>query len=138
MFRRIQSIVIRKEETLLKKLQKPTKKKIWDHLGISEEQYKVYNQSGYTAYVDFVEKEQLFANLKNLDFHYSCQYDYQEDRPCQHGSDCCDNDYCRCGVIENAHVTSAPTASSIFNQLKIDPHIISQYYVDRLYFPILC
>lgn len=32
------------------------------------------------------------------------EYDYHSYYPCQHGSDCCDNDMCRCETIENAHV----------------------------------
>lgn len=38
--------------------------------------------------------------------HYAFDYDYDIYRACQHGSDCCDNDYCRCGEIQNGKITS--------------------------------
>lgn len=34
------------------------------------------------------------------------EYDYDHYRPCSNGSDCCDNDMCRCGIIKDAKVTS--------------------------------
>ena len=45
--------------------------------------------------------------------HYSFDYDYDTHHPCQYGSSCCDDDYCRCGIIENTRVKSVPTESLI-------------------------
>lgn len=45
-----------------------------------------------------------FERLKGNDLKYVVDYDYDTYNACEHGSDCCDNDYCRCGKIVNAHV----------------------------------
>lgn len=37
--------------------------------------------------------------------HYYFEYDYDTYYACHHGSSCCDNDYCRCGVINNTQIT---------------------------------
>lgn len=41
--------------------------------------------------------------------HYCFDYDYDTYRACHHGSSCCDNDYCRCGVIQDARITEVPS-----------------------------
>jgi hypothetical protein len=61
---------------------------------------------------------------------YESDYEY----PCQNGSDCCDNDYCRCGIVTNANVKSVDIdalISNLFTKSK-DTNVISQYCVDRL------
>lgn len=37
--------------------------------------------------------------------HYNFDYDYDCSYACREGSDCCDNDYCRCGKIVNTQIT---------------------------------
>lgn len=41
--------------------------------------------------------------------HYCFDYDYDTYRECENGSSCCENDYCRCGVIENIVIKSIDT-----------------------------
>ena len=67
--------------------------------------------------------------LSNYDFQYDCKVDYDEDFPCQNGSDCCDGDYCRCGVIENARVKSIP---DVLNLLFSEEAEIDRYCIDRI------
>lgn len=43
-----------------------------------------------------------FDRIHDNNMRYAVDYDYDTYYPCQNGSDCCDNDYCRCGVINNA------------------------------------
>lgn len=52
--------------------------------------------------------EKLIESVNNLgSYSYGlAEYDYDTYHACAHGSDCCKNDYCRCGVIQNARVTS--------------------------------
>jgi hypothetical protein len=38
--------------------------------------------------------------------YYYFEYHYDIYRACLHGSNCCDNDYCRCGEIINTQITS--------------------------------
>ena len=45
--------------------------------------------------------------------HYLFEYDYDIYRQCEHGSYCCDRDYCRCGVITDERVTEVPSESLI-------------------------
>lgn len=41
--------------------------------------------------------------------YYTFEYDYDVNYACRNGSDCCDNDFCRCGVIVNEQVTQVPS-----------------------------
>ena len=47
-----------------------------------------------------------FDYLKHDSFSYNFYSDIEYDmyRPCENGSDCCDDDYCRCGTIINVRV----------------------------------
>jgi len=49
-------------------------------------------------------KKRDFNRLTDNDLRYVINSEYDVDHPCESGSDCCDNDYCRCGIIINAHV----------------------------------
>lgn len=74
----------------------------------------------------------MITKLKDYNFHYihGCEYDYENYYDCHNGSDCCDNDYCRCGVIENARVTDVPKnfVADLFNGLSVFDH----YCIDRI------
>jgi len=53
------------------------------------------------------ELQLVINNLEDsLKSRYNSSFDYKYDiyKPCQNGSDCCENDYCRCGEITNAIV----------------------------------
>lgn len=77
--------------------------------------------------------------LSKLNFHYVAGFDieYEEEFECQNGSDCCDNDYCRCGVIFNANVTKVGSAENIVKHIEsaLDYeklNAIEHYGVERL------
>lgn len=42
------------------------------------------------------------------DLKYMVDYEYDSYYPCQHGSGCCDDDYCRCCEISNVRITNVP------------------------------
>lgn len=55
-------------------------------------------------------------------YKYHCDYDYESYFPCQNGSDCCDNDYCRCEEITKVWITETPNLEGLalreFNKRK--------------------
>lgn len=67
-------------------------------------------------------------------FSYSAaDYDYDTHYACKNGSDCCDNDYCRCGIIQNACVTKVNTdyiVKTLTEDVKDD--IFLPYCIDRI------
>lgn len=66
------------------------------------------------------------------------EYDYDTYNPCHNGSDCCDNDYCRCGVIQNARVSSVDLDILINDLIShvpkkdLEKEEITTYCLDRI------
>lgn len=56
-------------------------------------------------------------SLQEIDFKYSCEIKYDTYYQCQHGSDCCNNDYCRCGTIEDARVVEVPNMAYVVEKV---------------------
>lgn len=52
-----------------------------------------------------------------IDFQYSLDIAYDDYKSCQHGDDCCDNDYCRCGEIQDTEIKSINHLSVLNNAL---------------------
>lgn len=66
-------------------------------------------------------------------FGYGCaEYDYDNYNACAHSSDCCKDDYCRCGVIQNAHVTSVNADYIVKAITKDCTDTMLVYCVDRI------
>lgn len=78
-----------------------------------------------------------FEALKRIlsgkeDFKWSpgIEYDSETYHPCQNGSTCCDNDYCRCGKIQNARVTDFDINKFIHS---FSNEEIPNYFLDRIF-----
>lgn len=75
----------------------------------------------------------VYEALKG-NWHYSGALDYTYDTyyECQNGSDCCANDYCRCGVLEDLKATviyPRKISDTIIGKM---PNIVHAYCVDRI------
>lgn len=81
-----------------------------------------------------VEKDTLDLILMRLgdNFHYNITYDADYYNPCNDGSDCCDNDYCRCGVYRNVSVTEIDLREIINSFCELANNDIDKYCIDRL------
>lgn len=81
-----------------------------------------------------VEDDILDLILMRLDddFRYDITYDADYYNPCNDGSDCCDNDYCRCGVYRNVSITKIDLKSIINSFCKLVDNDIDKYCIDRL------
>lgn len=77
-----------------------------------------------------MKKQKSKPPLSSINFYWEPGFKikYENYRSCQHGSDCCDNDYCRCGIIENAEVTEVGDITGCFET----SNEFSKYCVDRL------
>jgi len=65
----------------------------------------------------------------NFDKWFHVDFDCDTYHACQHGSDCCDGDYCRCGSIINTRITDV----SFYENRSIKKlKLVDQYYVDRI------
>lgn len=64
-------------------------------------------------------KEKAKKTIADINFDYcgGCEYTYDEYRPCQEGSDCCDDDYCRCTQIIDKEITVAPDMETVTNMV---------------------
>jgi len=71
-------------------------------------------------------------SLASIDFSYLVEMDYDTYNACEHGSDCCQNDYCRCGVLTNIHATSVNIPSIVRSLLPCSAPKIHRYAVDRI------
>jgi len=60
------------------------------------------------------------------------EVDYSTYNPCQHGSDCCENDYCRCGTITDTSIKNIDLAYVIEQITKGSDCEFFRYCVDRL------
>jgi hypothetical protein len=72
-----------------------------------------------------------------INFEYQCKYDYHIYHACEDGSDCCKDDFCRCGVIEDAVVTKAPTSLQFIKELSdymCEDTENVLYFLDRIYY----
>ena len=65
----------------------------------------------------------------NLQYHVIC--DYKVFRPCQNGSNCCDNDYCRCSKLYAAKVSHTPDLASLVKDFKPASALIA-YCLERI------
>lgn len=68
----------------------------------------------------------------NKNFQYHCEITYDTYYECHTGSSCCDNDYCRCGVIQNAEIKETPEISSIVKLFGNKLKEIDKYCIDRI------
>lgn len=75
-------------------------------------------------------REQPKRHLGNKSFNYDrgFKYDYSVYYDCENGSDCCDNDYCRCGRIESTKILSVGPILHYFGNLEE----LDLYCVDRI------
>ena len=71
------------------------------------------------------------SNSERLRYYIDIDYDYHYE--CQNGSDCCDNDYCRCGVIENITINSINTWQIADAISKHYHNKLFTYCVDRIF-----
>jgi len=80
--------------------------------------------------LEFVEFSKLTSSYKAsaLRNYISVDYEYDSYYPCHHGSDCCNNDYCRCEELRNARVKGPLELLKFPEKLKL----IDQYYFDRV------
>ena len=83
--------------------------------------------------------ERLVKDLSNRESYYGnrfrnyfagVDYSYETDYPCQDGDDCCDNDYCRCGIIVDKRITEVDINTLIVNLIGSNDDIHA-YCVDR-------
>lgn len=67
------------------------------------------------------------------EINHCCDYDYNTHHACNYGSSCCDNDYCRCGVINDARIVSVDL-DQLMSALvkKQNLSVIDHYVLDRL------
>jgi hypothetical protein len=75
--------------------------------------------------------------LETFNFLYYSDVEYDTEYECQNGSDCCDNDYCRCGQIVNERLTRVPDILTEYQRKKhFDPptklRVWDLYCIDRL------
>jgi hypothetical protein len=73
------------------------------------------------------------SDFEKTDFryYYGCDYDYEMRHPCYY-DDRCKNDYCRCGVIEDARVTTTPDALTYIKNQYGDIHELATYCAERI------
>jgi len=71
-------------------------------------------------------------SLANYDWQYHCDLDYETYHPCQNGSNCCDNDYCRCGQIDNVQFVKIPSTKEIVDKFYAEETDINKYFIDRI------
>lgn len=64
-------------------------------------------------------------------YQWDVDTDYETYCPCQHGSDCCDGDMCRCGEIRNARVTSVDIQGLVKSRFGDLPEL-TRYVADRI------
>lgn len=74
------------------------------------------------------------GELTGRSFYMSVDYDTYY--ACRNGSDCCDNDYCRCGVINNARIeekylSTEDVMNTVFNRKDLSE--IDAYCLERVY-----
>lgn len=83
-----------------------------------------------------IKKDTLDLMLMKLDdkFHHYNEIKYDADyyTPCNDGSDCCDNDYCRCGVYRDVSITEIDLRAIIDSYCKLADNDIDKYCIDRL------
>jgi hypothetical protein len=80
-------------------------------------------------------KKENQPNLANKNFNYLngvIDYDYETYYPCQNGSDCCENDYCRCGQILNAEVTKLQKTDIFVSESWSALNEIDLYCIERI------
>jgi hypothetical protein len=68
---------------------------------------------------------------ETYDYKYIMTYDYDSYRDCQNGSNCCDNDYCRCSKITNFSIKCF-RYDQIINKISKLP-LLDQYVIHRLF-----
>lgn len=85
----------------------------------------------FDGVIELLQPFQRYYGYSQLN--YCCEYDYNSFYECQNGSDCCANDYCRCGVITDARVTQV-RFDSFMDSLAKDRNLatLDIYILDRL------
>jgi hypothetical protein len=79
--------------------------------------------------------QKVIKNLQDSSFFRygsAVTFDYDTYHPCQDGSDCCDNDYCRCGIIQNTRITEVNFVLLIKDLVGKCDDILIKYCVDRI------
>lgn len=78
--------------------------------------------------------EIICNNIENIGkYNDYTNFSYDTYYPCQNGSDCCDNDYCRCGKItgiSDIKINYSKAIKSIYDVKK--PNLVLQYCLDRI------
>jgi len=70
--------------------------------------------------------------LLSHNFQYDgVEYSYDTEYACQNGSDCCKDDYCRCGVIRDTHVTEI-NSSQILEYIFKNESEENKYCIERI------
>ncbi len=80
-------------------------------------------------------KKNKFSYLDSPSFAYyfsGIDSEYDTYHQCQNGSDCCRDDYCRCGTIENIRNITVDISALISGLVGNSKEILNAYCVDRL------
>ncbi len=86
-----------------------------------------------TVYIeDSFDKKAFVKAISSFPKYGFAEYTSESYYPCQNGSSCCDNDYCRCGQITNTEVLSVNDQQIIDYFIKKVKDPINAYCVDRL------
>jgi len=78
---------------------------------------------------EFVELGVIDTYRNAYDKWFGVDFDYDTYHACQSGSNCCDDDYCRCGQIQNIRITEVMFYETLPSLKKLK--LINQYYLDR-------
>ena len=74
----------------------------------------------------------MIKDFLSQNFHYDVDLDYDTEYDCHNGSDCCDNDYCRCGRIVNAKVKHVKF-SNIYEDIQtLNMSELERYGLERI------
>lgn len=68
----------------------------------------------------------------NDSYYHSISHTYNYYNACKNGSDCCDNDYCRCGKIIDFEIVDINLRSLINQFVSLSDNKIDKYCIDRL------
>lgn len=71
--------------------------------------------------------------LQTKSFYSAVDYDYETFYSCKNGSDCCNNDLCRCGQIQNVTIKEVNINYIIDEFIQNSSNVIDSYCIDRLF-----
>lgn len=99
----------------------------WDQYS-NEHQGRCPPKEEEMAKKEKAKKAMVLGNLQYM----GIDYDYNTYYACHGGSSCCDNDYCRCGVIEDARVTNIVAADKFVETHWNKNSDIEKYCIERI------